>query len=198
MEGLAIAIHYAGLDQVDHAIADQFAMNSEVLMVDEKLEDRLRYGADAGLNRGAIGDQVGDLGGNGAMNFADFRARIFGQRVGSLNEGIDATHNPEFTMLELYAAYWDVRDMMDFNERLMAHLARSVHGQESFVYLVQDGHAHLQRVTTGVVSGEVTQVTGIQPGAVVANSSFEKLRDGSTIAVAPPTTQASNEWGTSP
>ena len=28
------------------------------------------------------------------------------------NEGIDATHNPEFTMLELYAAYWDVNDMM--------------------------------------------------------------------------------------
>ncbi|HTV91090.1 MAG TPA: amino acid--tRNA ligase-related protein, partial [Verrucomicrobiae bacterium] len=39
------------------------------------------------------------------------------------NEGIDTTHNPEFTMLELYAAYWDVHDMMDFNEGLIAHLA---------------------------------------------------------------------------
>jgi lysyl-tRNA synthetase, class II len=39
------------------------------------------------------------------------------------NEGIDTTHNPEFTMLELYAAYWDVSDMMDFNEALIAHLA---------------------------------------------------------------------------
>jgi lysyl-tRNA synthetase, class II len=39
------------------------------------------------------------------------------------NEGIDTTHNPEFTMLELYAAYWDVHDMMDFNEALIAHLA---------------------------------------------------------------------------
>lgn len=38
------------------------------------------------------------------------------------NEGIDATHNPEFTMLELYAAYWDVRDMMEFNEALIARL----------------------------------------------------------------------------
>src|SRR5665213_1415174 len=44
------------------------------------------------------------------------------------NEGIDATHNPEFTMLELYAAFWDVQDMMRFNEDLMAHLARTVHG----------------------------------------------------------------------
>ena len=39
------------------------------------------------------------------------------------NEGIDTTHNPEFTMLELYAAYWDVSDMLDFNEALIAHLA---------------------------------------------------------------------------
>lgn len=38
------------------------------------------------------------------------------------NEGIDTTHNPEFTMLELYAAYWDVGDMMEFNEELIAHL----------------------------------------------------------------------------
>jgi lysyl-tRNA synthetase, class II len=38
------------------------------------------------------------------------------------NEGIDTTHNPEFTMLELYAAYWDVSDMMDFNEALIADL----------------------------------------------------------------------------
>ena len=38
------------------------------------------------------------------------------------NEGIDTTHNPEFTMLELYAAYWSVDEMMDFNEALIAHL----------------------------------------------------------------------------
>ncbi len=38
------------------------------------------------------------------------------------NEGIDTTHNPEFTMLELYAAYWDVSDMMEFNEELVARL----------------------------------------------------------------------------
>jgi lysyl-tRNA synthetase class 2 len=38
------------------------------------------------------------------------------------NEGIDTTHNPEFTMLELYAAYWNVGDMLEFNEALIAHL----------------------------------------------------------------------------
>ncbi len=50
------------------------------------------------------------------------------------NEGIDSTHNPEFTMLELYAAYWDVTDMMRFNEELMAHLARTVHGSETVMH----------------------------------------------------------------
>ncbi|HEY8315122.1 MAG TPA: lysine--tRNA ligase [Candidatus Baltobacteraceae bacterium] len=44
------------------------------------------------------------------------------------NEGIDTTHNPEFTMLELYAAYWDVHDMMEFNEALVAHLVSLVSG----------------------------------------------------------------------
>ncbi|HVA34558.1 MAG TPA: lysine--tRNA ligase [Candidatus Baltobacteraceae bacterium] len=44
------------------------------------------------------------------------------------NEGIDTTHNPEFTMLELYAAYWDVHDMLEFNEALIAHLVSAVTG----------------------------------------------------------------------
>ncbi len=44
------------------------------------------------------------------------------------NEGIDTTHNPEFTMLELYAAYWNVHDMLDFNEALIAHLVSKITG----------------------------------------------------------------------
>lgn len=42
------------------------------------------------------------------------------------NEGIDTKHNPEFTMLELYAAYWSVHEMMTFNESLFAHVASLV------------------------------------------------------------------------
>jgi lysyl-tRNA synthetase class 2 len=44
------------------------------------------------------------------------------------NEGIDTTHNPEFTMMELYAAYWDMNDMAEFNEALIAHLVSTVTG----------------------------------------------------------------------
>jgi lysyl-tRNA synthetase class 2 len=50
------------------------------------------------------------------------------------NEGIDTTHNPEFTMLELYAAYWSVHEMMDFNEALMAHLVRELHASDTLMY----------------------------------------------------------------
>jgi lysyl-tRNA synthetase, class II len=38
------------------------------------------------------------------------------------NEGMDRTHNPEFTMLEAYAAYWDYQDMLDLAERLLCRL----------------------------------------------------------------------------
>jgi lysyl-tRNA synthetase class 2 len=39
------------------------------------------------------------------------------------NEGMDRTHNPEFTMLECYAAWWDYHGMMDLTERLLRRLA---------------------------------------------------------------------------
>ncbi len=39
------------------------------------------------------------------------------------NEGMDRTHNPEFTMLECYAAYCDYEDMMDLTERMLRRLA---------------------------------------------------------------------------
>lgn len=44
------------------------------------------------------------------------------------NEGIDRTHNPEFTMLEAYAAGWDYNDMMDFTEGLFEAVALSLFG----------------------------------------------------------------------
>jgi lysyl-tRNA synthetase class 2 len=38
------------------------------------------------------------------------------------NEGMDRTHNPEFTMMECYAAYWDYFDMMDLFEEMVLRL----------------------------------------------------------------------------
>jgi lysyl-tRNA synthetase, class II len=44
------------------------------------------------------------------------------------NEGLSPRHNPEFTMLELYAAYLDYRDLMELTEELVAHLATTLLG----------------------------------------------------------------------
>jgi len=38
------------------------------------------------------------------------------------NEGMDRTHNPEFTMMECYAAYWDYEQVMDLFERMVLRL----------------------------------------------------------------------------
>lgn len=45
------------------------------------------------------------------------------------NEGIDKSHNPEFTMCEAYASLWDYRDMMRFVENLFEGICRKIHGK---------------------------------------------------------------------
>ncbi len=44
------------------------------------------------------------------------------------NEGVDATHNPEFTMIEIYQAYGDYRSMMDLTEQIVTDAAQAVCG----------------------------------------------------------------------
>ena len=50
------------------------------------------------------------------------------------NEGMDATHNPEFTMMELYQAYTDLRGMMEIAEGVIAHCANAVLGTLTVVF----------------------------------------------------------------
>jgi len=45
------------------------------------------------------------------------------------NEGMDLTHNPEFTMIEYYEAYADYHRVMDVTEGLFKHLAKSIFGK---------------------------------------------------------------------
>lgn len=44
------------------------------------------------------------------------------------NEGVDASHLPDFTLLEYYCAYWNYEDNMAFTEKLIKHLLQTVHG----------------------------------------------------------------------
>ncbi len=59
-------------------------------------------------------------------------------------------------------------------------------GSASFVYVIQNNIAHTRTVKPGVTDGGVTQVEGINPGDVVANSSFDKLQDNIAVTVATP------------
>jgi len=56
-------------------------------------------------------------------------------------------------------------------------------GQASFVYVIQSNFAHMRSIKPGVTEGGVTQVDGINPGDVVANSSFDKLQDNVAVVV---------------
>jgi multidrug efflux system membrane fusion protein len=69
-------------------------------------------------------------------------------------------------------------------------------GSASFVYVIQDDTAHQRAVKPGVTEGNNTEVTGINPGDVVADSSFDKLQDKAKIVVSkqpiPANTSGSN------
>ncbi len=67
------------------------------------------------------------------------------------------------------------------NQLLIPTSAVQHNGSESFVYLIQNGKAAMHDVTTGVSNDVDTVVTGLKPGDVVADSSFEKLINGSRV-----------------
>jgi lysyl-tRNA synthetase class 2 len=51
------------------------------------------------------------------------------------NEGMDRTHNPEFTVMEIYVAYKDYFWMMDFTEQMLQHVVKTIKGGDSKVSL---------------------------------------------------------------
>jgi lysyl-tRNA synthetase class 2 len=60
--------------------------------------------------------------------------RVFEINRNFRNEGISVRHNPEFTMMEFYAAYWNHHDLMDFTEGVLRHAARVATGSAQLSY----------------------------------------------------------------
>ncbi len=66
--------------------------------------------------------------------------RVFEINRNFRNEGISVRHNPEFTMMEFYASYWNHHDLMDFTEALLRHAARSATGSARVTYAGKEVH----------------------------------------------------------
>ena len=60
--------------------------------------------------------------------------RVFEINRSYRNEGISVRHNPEFTMMEFYAAYWNYLDLMDFTESLIRDTAQKACGSLQLSY----------------------------------------------------------------
>jgi multidrug efflux system membrane fusion protein len=70
-------------------------------------------------------------------------------------------------------------------------------GQASLVYVIQNNFAHMRTIKPGVTNGGMTQVDGINPGDVVANSSFDKLQDNTAVVISN-TPASAGKSGSSP
>ena len=64
--------------------------------------------------------------------------RVFEFSKDFRNEGMDRSHNPEFTMLECYAAYWDYLQMMDFVETMFSRLCEGIAGGHKLTFQGQE------------------------------------------------------------
>ena len=71
-------------------------------------------------------------------------------------------------------------------------------GQTAYVYVVQNDTAQIRNIKTGVTDGGTTAVEGINPGDVLANSSFEKLQNNSKVVVSKKPLPASTSVGAAP
>lgn len=69
------------------------------------------------------------------------------------------------------------------NQTLIPSSAIQHNGSADFVYLIKNNKAIMRNVKSGISEGGNTAVTGINPGDVVANSSFQKLTNGSAITI---------------
>ena len=94
------------------------------------------------------------------------------------NEGMDAMHNPEFTMMEAYLAYSNLEGMMDLTEGMFVNIAKSL-GKETFNFLGNDIQikAPFKRVSMVEAIKEKTGVDFKQPMTLEEATELAKKHD---------------------
>ena len=96
------------------------------------------------------------------------------------NEGLDARHNPEFTLMELYQAYTDYNGMMDLTENMFRHVAKEVCGTTLISYggVEIDLGKPFERIT---MVEAVKKYTGVDFDEVPDTAAAKKLADDRNV-----------------
>ena len=108
------------------------------------------------------------------------------------NEGIDTTHNPEFTMLEAYTAYTDYQDVMDLTEGIIRNAAEKVLGTTDITY---DGQAvdlgspfkrlHMVDAVKEQTGVDFWQEMTIEEARALAKEHNVEITDAMTVGLSP-------------
>lgn len=119
-------------------------------------------------------------------------SKVFELNRNFRNEGISYKHNPEFTMLELYEAYSDMKGMMDLCEDLIVHLTKMTHDGKTIVSYDEheiDLTPPWERITyrdvikkySGVDLHEDMSADDAKKAAIAAGIKEEELKDCGTV-----------------
>ncbi|MBE9917132.1 lysine--tRNA ligase [Paenibacillus donghaensis] len=100
------------------------------------------------------------------------------------NEGISTRHNPEFTMIELYEAYADYKDIMNLTENMIAHIAQEVLGTQLIDYQGHEVNLAPGWRRVSMVDA-VKEVKGVDFGVQMTDEEAHRLAKEHNVKVEP-------------
>lgn len=100
------------------------------------------------------------------------------------NEGISTRHNPEFTMIELYEAYADYKDIMELTENMVAHIAQEVLGTTTVQYQGHEVNLAPSWKRISMVDA-IKEVVGVDFSVHMSNEEAQRLAKEHKVPVEP-------------